>query len=95
MRRLVAQYVFAITRSARDVGLIEPRQQLAFAYNGLDVVLRQGMAEPGPEVTIAGFVRTLETQRDTWAGIANIWLRSPHPYTNHPTTYKFQRPGYG
>ena len=95
MRRPVAQYIFAITRSARDVGLTEPRQQLAYAYNGLDVVLRQGMAELGPEITIAGFVRTLETQRDTWAGIASMWLRNPQPFTNHPTTYKFQRPGYG
>lgn len=74
-RRPVAQFVYSITRHARDAGMTTPQQQLTFAYNGLDVQLRLSIPEPSDDISVADFVRQLESQRENWAGLADSWLR--------------------
>ena len=85
-RRPFAQYVFAITRHARDAGMTTTRQQLTYAYNGIDAQLRQTTPYPTESTTIATFIDAVRNVRDTWAELAEIHIRS------RPGTFQQRRP---
>jgi len=74
-RKPISQYIFAITKHARDAGLDQPKQQLIYAFNGIDVCLRQSVTKPDDTTTIPGFLQQLEQRRETWAKLAGIWKK--------------------
>ena len=73
-RRPVAQHFYAVQRHARDAGFTSAEHQLTYAFNGIDVRLRQTMREPGPDDTVAKFTSDASSRRDTWAELAEVFL---------------------
>jgi len=81
-RKPISQYIFTITKHARDAGMNQPMQQLTYAFNGIDARLRQSITEPDKNTTIPGFLRQLEQRRDTWAEVAGLWKRDSYSNAN-------------
>lgn len=90
-RRPIAQYVFNVVRHARDVGLDQTHQQLIFAYNGIDVLLRQSIPEPDAGLTMSEFIRRLDGFRENWTSLARLYSRGT---TERANSGQFQRRGY-
>jgi len=97
-RKPIAQFIYGITKHARDAGFNEARPQLTYAFNGIELLLRQGIMEPTEGTSIAMYVKMLEQHRDTWAAVAEHHLRGPKRDTRTDLPYnnsKLPRPTNG
>ena len=89
-RRPFMRYVADVQRHARNAGFSETVQQLLYAYNGVDVVLKKTLSEPTRATTAAAFIRDADAQKEDWAEMARLWSRGSRQgataFTTAPTT---------
>lgn len=61
-------------RKAKAAEIESPFNQLTFAWEGIDILLRQGMDDLNEATTVQAFVQKLESKREAWYKLANHYL---------------------
>ncbi|CAG8961032.1 hypothetical protein HYFRA_00002572 [Hymenoscyphus fraxineus] len=64
-----AAYVQEVVRLSKGAGFDSVINQLLFAWNGLEPVLRQHVDMPTEATTLSSFIRALDLRKDTWYAI--------------------------
>ncbi|CAG8950508.1 hypothetical protein HYFRA_00007005 [Hymenoscyphus fraxineus] len=82
-----ATYVQEVVRLAKGAGFDSVINQLLFAWNGLEPVLRQHVEMPTEATTLSSFIRALDLRKDTWFAIHSNYqdLQNRRPPLTQPT----------
>ena len=78
-RRPVGSYVLAVMRHARAANIVDVQNQLSFALNGINALLRAGLTGPEANTTATSFIQALEARRDEWQAVAGAHMAARNP----------------